>query len=387
MRAEISNRPILRGRIHIPAWGIWWADVETGQTGEPELAGEVTISLNDLELSGTIISPPGTFRGRVRHRVAGGAGGWGRSVAARSWTNDAGVRRGTVLSATAQDAGEQLELATVSGTTGSHYVRAEGPAARVLHDLYPQSWHVDLGGVTRAGSWPETDYQGDATITDRTDLAAGRLELAPFGVADLLPGAQIAELRAVDVIHHIEPQADGPRLRTDVWGAQGASSRLPSAVQDLVDALTAQHRYRGAFSYRVVAQQGERLDLQPERASSGLPDLLRVPVRLAPGLSVGWPLGSLVLLVFVGGDPGRPAVISGDDPDSPGFYPGSVKLDASALNEVLLGDGLGRVLREGDTLSLTNVLPGPVPPAPPSTAQNVTAIVTFGLPLPSRVKA
>ena len=112
-------------------------------------------------------------------------------------------------------------------------------------------------------------------------------------------------------------------------------------------ALTASTRYRGVWSYRVVAQTGERLDLQAERASSGMPDLQRVRVRYPAGVKSDHSPGSMVLVAFVDGLVSRPAVVAGDDPESPGFAPASLTLVGDD-DSILGGTETGRALRYGD---------------------------------------
>ena len=97
-----------------------------------------------------------------------------------------------------------------------------------------------------------------------------------------------------------------------------------------------------------------------------------------------------MLVGFVGGDPARPFVGWYEPAGGAGFLPVTATLDATdsvtvgaGAGDVLLGDGLGRVLREGDTLTLTGVQSG-------VSATGVKALVTLGLgapPTPSKVKA
>jgi hypothetical protein len=400
VRATLSDQVVTSATVQIPAWGLPWADVETDTA---ELLGDNTVELqiSDLTLAGTIVTSGAPY-GRSRYRVVAGSGGWGEVIEAQSYTSDYQVLRSDVLRDAAAAAGELIDLDGVTGSLESHWTRQRGPAARTLELVSPRAWYVDLGGVTRIGSYPETTYTGDATRMSGTDLAAGRIELAPVSLVGLLPGALVDGLRAAD----IEVRFGGEGLRATVWAEHGASSRLASALDRIVQALTADRRLAGSWEYRVLQQQGERLDLQPVRTSAGLPYLTRVRARLAPGLRVEHRPGSLVLVTFVDGSPSRPAVTGGDDPDSPGWLPqaiyleaegpidvaadGDASVDATGITtigessaEVLAGAGLGRVLREGDTLTLTGVEPG-------TSATGVTAVVTLGIgipPLPSRLKA
>jgi hypothetical protein len=335
----LSGAPVLAASVHLPAHGIWWADVELGAGAA--LTGAVVLELPGLTLAGTIVSG-GPWQGRARYRVAGGAGRCGVSIAAKSYASDLGVKLKTVLRDAAAACGEAFDEAT--GTVGAQWVREAGPAGRQLALLAPSAWYVGEDGVTRLGARAASTFSGAATVTDRDD-AAGWVELAADDVSGLLPGATVEGIVAVDVVHTLRDT----KLRTRVWAGHGATSRARGALGRLIEALTAHQRYRGLWSYRVVAQSGERLDLQVERASSGMPDLQRVRVRPGvPGCSADWALGSMVLVAFVDGLPNRPMVVAGDDPDSAGFAPS--RLDLVGEDDVIPGAtvGTGRALRYGD---------------------------------------
>lgn len=337
----LNGVTVLAASVHLPAWGIWWADIELGES--EALTGHAAIDLCGLLLSGTIVSG-GPWQGRARYRVAGGAGKWGTAIAAKSYATDLGVKLRTVLRDAAVACGETLDETTATGTVGAQWVRAAGPAGRQLALLAPQAWYVSEDGITRLGARPATTFSRDSTVMDRDD-AAGWVEIAAADLGALIPGVVVEGVAAVDVVHTLRDAT----LRTRLWAAHGTASRARGAFGRLVEALTAQGRYRGLWSYRVVAQSGELLDLQVERASSGMPDLQRVRVRPGvPGCSADWALGSLCLVAFVDGSPSRPVVVAGDDPDSAGFAPS--QLDLVGEDDILPGGlvGTGRALRYGD---------------------------------------
>ncbi len=123
--ATLEGVPVTRCRVQVPAWGLWWADVELA---EPEaLAGAVTLALADVELEGAIVSG-GPADGRAGYRLVAGAGGWGRELPARGYADDAGVKIASVLRDAAAAAGEAIEGAPTT-RTGPHHVRAAGPAS------------------------------------------------------------------------------------------------------------------------------------------------------------------------------------------------------------------------------------------------------------------
>jgi len=319
--ATLNGVTVTACRVSLPAYGLWTADVECA-SGDV-MTGEATLIIDDLTLKGTIISG-GAYEARTRYRIVAGAGGWGRVVAAKSYANDLGVKPALVLTDAARDCGETMG-AMPTEAIGPSFVRASAPASRVLHELAPQGWYVDEAGVTQIGRRPPVTYTGAATrITD--DHAQGRLEIAPPAIAALLPGAVVDGLEAVDVEHSIE----GGKLRTVIYGRGVAdTARLPEALRRIVETFTADHKFYASWEYRVVARNGERLELQPVRVSTGMPSLSYVRIR--PGVAGGRAhpkLGSLVLVSFVNGDPSRHVVTSFDEQDGPGWIPDEIALQA-----------------------------------------------------------
>jgi hypothetical protein len=320
--ATLNGVTVTSCTVSIPAYGIWWATVELDQPAA--LSGAVTLVLADLTLKGTVMSG-GPWQGRARYRIAGGAGGWGKSLAAKpGYANDAGVKLRTVIGDAARECGEAVGTIPV-GVTGSYYVRAEGPAVRVLHDLAPRAWYVDEAGVTQFGRRPKVTYSGGATRLTPVDLSRGTLDLAPTTIADLLPGVVVDGLEAVDVEHTLDT-----KLRTTIYGRGIAdTSRLSTAFERIVETFTAEHRFYAPWEYRVVLRTDEFYDLQAVRASSGMPDLRHVRIRPGVAGCRSHPqLGSLVLVSFINGDAARPVVTGFDDVYSPGFVADEIALQA-----------------------------------------------------------
>jgi hypothetical protein len=272
-------------------------------------------------MTGTIVSG-GAANGRAAYRVVGGAGGWGKTIPAKPYNDDGGVRLRTVLGDAAAEVGETI--ADVPNTfLGPHYARHAGPASALLNLLAPQNWYVDFAGVTRIGQRASTTYTGTAPRV-RVDPLAQVIELAVDSVAGLVPGVQVDGMRpATDVHLHLDPK----RLTARVYYAAAPLSRSLEAQRKLLELLDPRARYRGTFEFRVVTQSGERLNLQPVYAASKMPDLANVPVRLAPGVKAQHFPGSLVMVAFAeGGDPSRPYVFAGDDPGAPGWMPISLDI-------------------------------------------------------------
>lgn len=343
--ATLAQHTVTHASVTIPAWGAWYAEAQLAE--EREIEGAVDLVIADLTLKGTIVSG-GTSNGRSFYRVAAGAGGWGTAVPAKGYAADAGVQLLSILQDAAALAGETLDVATVAtSSVGSAFVREAGPAARVLQLFSPRSWYVGEDGVTRLGRRARAELSTLAT-RQRPDPARRTVVLAAEEIAAILPGAVVDGIEAVDVMHELEPGA----LRSTIWGdGPATTSRRAIALERVVRQLLPDLRYRGVYAYRVVTQEGERLNLQPVRVSTGMPDLGRV--RVMPGVAgcrADVALGSTVLVAFVDADPTRPVVVGFEDAEGAGFRPS--RLDLVGAGDALLGgtEGVGRVVCYGDRI-------------------------------------
>ena len=322
--ATLNGQPVTALRVCLPAYGLWWAEVECAS--DQVLKGAAQIVLDDLTLKGTVVTG-GAYQTRTRHRIVGGAGGWGKQIPAQSYTNDLGVKRAIVLRDAAAACGESMGPSDPKVTVGASFVRAVGPASRVLEQECARNWYVDELGITQIGRRPAVPFTGAASRMVN-DAAQNRYEIAPGEgtVSKLLPGIVVDGIEAVDVEHLLDESG----LRTTIWGRGIAeTSRLSEAMRRIVEAVTAGSKYFGAWEYRVVRRNGERLDLQTVRVSSGMPDLRNVRIRPgAAGVRSHPVLGSLVEVVFLNGDPGQPRVVAFDDQDGTGFVADEITLQA-----------------------------------------------------------
>src|SRR5262249_42651652 len=101
----LNGERVNRGRLRVPFVGRWWVDLSLNTGTVP--SGAATVTIGSLTLVGTIAPAfAGAFVDRAHVRVIAGAGGWSKSVPARDYHNDAGVRRAEVIAAIARDVGE-----------------------------------------------------------------------------------------------------------------------------------------------------------------------------------------------------------------------------------------------------------------------------------------
>lgn len=345
MSASLNSILATSARAYLPAWGCWYVEIDLD--GEHELAGAATVEIADLTLQGTILSG-GPENGRSHFRVVGGKGGWGQTIPAKAYANDAGVKASTVLLDAADACGETILASTLPTTRpGPSWVRPEARARAVLELLAPRGWYVGEDGITRIGARPAAELPAGVTHGP-VDLARGCVELASESIATILPGLVVDGLTVVDVLHEAAP--DG--LRSTVWGARGASSRALQGFRAIIDQLDPDRAFRGQSEYRVTSRSGDRVGLEPVRVSTGMPELTRVVARPGlPGCKGGAAIGSRVLVGFADSSPARPYVCAYEDANGSGFVPTTLVLDASS--SIKLGDGATKgVVRDGDDICL-----------------------------------
>lgn len=340
MGMSLNGRTITHARTQTGAWGRWYVDAKID--GDAPISGAAKLVLNDLTLEAFVLSG-GTDRGRTSVRVVGGKGGWGRELPAKSYANDAGVKIATVVRDAAESCGESFDASTASGTVGPSFVRPEGPAARVLELVAPGAWYVGEDGVTRLGKRPARELPMGVTRVSN-DPALGTALLASETLSGLLPGLVVDGLAVVDVEHEITPG----KVRTTVWTERRGASRQLVAFQKLFAALDPLRAFRGTYEYRVEGTQGKRLNLAPVRQSTGMPTLLRVPVRPGiPGADADYLNGTRVLVTFIDANPSRPAIVGFEDASGGAFVPTVLRL----------AEGTMGAAREGDSVEVTLNIP------------------------------
>jgi hypothetical protein len=351
----LAGNPVSACVMQIPAWGRAWADVHL--TGDAALSGDVTLVIADVSYAMHVVAGGAGTDGTSRYRLVAGHGGWGNVIAEKGYANDAGVSVSNVLQDAAAACGETL--GTLPATRlGVNYARAAGPASDSLSLLAPRGWYVDAAGVTQIGARATATYTGDGART-RVDFGADVIELAIEAVANLAPGVVVdGRAPATDV----ELELAGQRLTARVYAAPSTRSRRLEALRGLVLSLLPELRYAGVYEFRVVTQQGERLNLQPVRAATGLSELARVPVR--PGVS-GWRAdvtpGEKVLVAFADRDPSRPMVVAHASADDTGWAPTLAELGAGG-DFVALKSALDAIQQNLDTAASFGTPWGPTTP-------------------------
>jgi hypothetical protein len=183
--ASLNGVRIVSASLSTPLYGAWVGDFMLA-TDAP-IATTANIKIDGLSLAGSVVrSAP--FAGARTARVVGGAGGWSRALASKSYYLAGGVPLSMVLRDVASEVGETLNLAVLSGTVGSYYTIAAGMlGAEVLAALAGPQWWIDAAGVTQVRARPSSPILSQYDVIER-DGGRGLYEVATETLQDWVPG-------------------------------------------------------------------------------------------------------------------------------------------------------------------------------------------------------
>lgn len=338
--ANVNGNGLTGAVVHVPGQGAWFADVDFEEA--PDVSGSVTLNLGDLALSGTVDARySGTFALRRRARIVGGVNGWGKSLPAKAYHNDAGIRAQVVAEDAAREAGETLGTFTpVAERIGVDYVRSAGVASRALEDVIGGPlWWIGYDGKTNVG--PRSTAQAQETDYEVLDYDA-REQIVVLAVDDLRKigvGSIItARLDAPLTINELAIEVTAERVRVKTWcGGALMVDRIAAALRRIVARDTDAQLF-GKWRYRVIQMSGDRVELQAVRAAAGLPNIL--PISMAPGVAGVHSMltpGSECLVEFIEGNRTQPFIAAFAGKDGNGFVPVETLIDATTM--IKLGDG------------------------------------------------
>lgn len=318
--------------LSVPSVGPWFADC-TLISSDIAPAGTVQLVIGDVTLTGTVEpAHSGNFGERRVVRVVAGGGGWGKQIAARAYSNDAGVKAQRIASDAADMAGERL-AATITGSFGAHYVRDAGTASRALEEVAQGvPWWVDFAGLTQVGKRFAVPAGSGARVLD---YEPGRQEvtLAIDSLNDVPIGAQLndgdaARWEGTLTVAAIEVKITAASLRVSAWCGAGGDL-LVDTMRQLVARVMPQGLF-GSYRYRVVQMNGDRVDLQAVKKGS-LPDL--VTVDMWPGVSgthAKLAAGTHCVVVFLDGDRNDPIITNFVGRAGPGEIPDDLTIGPEA---------------------------------------------------------
>jgi hypothetical protein len=329
----LGGVPAVRCLLTVPPIGPWYADVDL--IDDTALSGRVTLEVGGLSLSGTVDARHDGTQGVARRtRVVAGGGSWGRTVAAKHYHNDAGVRALLVAQDAAREAGEELGTFSVTGSVGVDYVRSSGAASLALVDVIGSTpWWVDFAGLTQVTERTTSPAAAGAYVLEAYDPRARVATLAVDDLTAIGIGTILSEgLDAPQTVRELTIDVSPESTRVRAWcGTDTRYDRIGGLLRALVERVV-DERQSGPVKYRVSRMNVDRVELQLVNRRAGLPDLL--PISMWPGVAgvhAQLTPGAEVLVEFVDGDRSQPIITHFAGKGGAGWSPVELVLDGTTV--------------------------------------------------------
>lgn len=208
--STLNGASITHASMYIPRAGRWFATVRVVSALELAEGARATIAIGNATMIGAVESG-GARDGRAAYVVVGGRRGWSRTVAAKGYANDAGVKVSLVARELAAEVAEELGEIQ-DRVLGPAFVRPAESAASVLARITRSLWYVDAAGVTHLRARPSGAASLDGARGVQRDLARRRVRLSTESIASLLPGLTLDGATISTVEHVIEDGSLSSRL-------------------------------------------------------------------------------------------------------------------------------------------------------------------------------
>lgn len=203
--------------LWVPLVGLWVADV-TLVAGVPLPPFGPLVHGNMALIGGVYRSA--TFGGQTTARIAGGFGGWSRSIPARGYSLPFGVTRSIVIADAAAECGEPPALVVNDTVLGQFWTCKKETAGMRVRTVAGSSWWVNPAGILVVGPrdpspiitpWQQIEWDG----------ASGVLEIATNDPASWQPGRKFASPlvtspQTVSAVRHIVSSNGRSRMRVMV---------------------------------------------------------------------------------------------------------------------------------------------------------------------------
>lgn len=191
---SVGGVRIVSGSLSLHYYGLWTADFALATA---DAVGDVVqVAIGNLIAKGFVLRSA-EFAGSRQVRLAGGMGGWRKTIPERSYSLAGGVPLTMVLTDAAKECGETIQLASPT-LLAPDFVREKATGANLLRNYAGPLWWMELDGTTRVAD----DRAHNAIISqfDAIERAGGKgmFDVATESPVDWLPGNTFASLTIPD---------------------------------------------------------------------------------------------------------------------------------------------------------------------------------------------
>ncbi len=212
MSYVIGGNDVWSATVVMPQSGVWTADVQLANMPAASVVSPATLTLDALELTGTV-ERQGAWQDVISLRLVGGGGGFGKVLAPRSYRM---APASLIVADILGDAGEALSgTAMPLGMVLPAWTRLRQGAGAALAMIAAEigyNWRVLPNGTVWLGTetWPEL-VPADHTLLQ--EVPDERRSLYACASLEIVPGVTVEGRR----VSYLEHRVDAEKARTSFW--------------------------------------------------------------------------------------------------------------------------------------------------------------------------
>lgn len=327
----IGDKRIVSGRVTIPLFGTWSADVALAEPDK--VTGSSSFVMADLTMK-CFARPAraGVYAGKAANRIVGGNGGLNKIIAPKGYSHSAGVKLGSLLQDAAKAAGESI-IVEKDKVIGAAWARKRCRASSVLRMLIDGKWWMDEAGVMQTKARPSTKITTPFQVIDyKPNLAL--IEVATESFKNWMPGRtfEFATLPSVQTISSVSFIIADGKIRTLVTTSDTQESRLIQDIRSIVRDEMFRAEFGAPIEYEITKAAENLISAKPT-AGKDSPWPALADIKLAPGLfgeSVTPTVGAKCRIVFLDSDPSLYRCIGIDGLSQKTTFASSGNIEATA---------------------------------------------------------
>jgi hypothetical protein len=307
--ATANGLNVLEASVHLPRIGVWRAELVLDGVDASKANGVVAIVAGDTTYTGTSLES-GAFVGRIKVRMVGGAGGFGKATEPKFYHR---IPAKVVINDLLGEGGERLSStsdASKLGTILPFWTRNAGTVGEGLGNVLDEigaTWRVLPDGSVWIGSetWPTA--KPTDVIVESESPQDSRIEFSSASPS-LLPGTTFRDRKVSRVEHTIAPG----KTRTSAWfddaGTQDGDP-LRAALNGLVRQATKHVDFYVVRAGEVVSQNPDGT-LELKLDDPDMPGLSKIPIAYGiPGVTAKVKPKARVHVEFADGSPTKPRAV------------------------------------------------------------------------------
>lgn len=365
--ANANGLSLIEGALHVPRVGAWRAELELDGSDESKATGKVTLVAGDTTWAGTSVEV-GTFVGRVKVRIVGGAAGLAKATKPRFYNS---MPARVIIADLLTEGGEALSTtsdATKLGTILPFWTRHAGTVSEGLENVLAELgavWRVLADGTIWIGTetWPTAS---PANVIVEHEAPENSQVIFSSDSPSLVPGTTFLSRKVGRVEHSISPGKTRTTATFEVGDGSASADPMRAAIGTIVRQETKHVDFFAVRAGQVISQNDD-YTLELKLDDPDFPGMSKIPIAYGvPGIKAKVKKGARVHVEFAEGSPTKPRAVVVDSDNTIELHVTSADVKiAGAGDFVALAQKVDDAFKQWNTWATALSVPTGVGPSGP----------------------